>query len=259
MLLALLLLADTAPFIAEVPPDAVASEEPPARTAEASCSVAAGTIGERHIEVAARTLRDGVGFALGAVEMGGPGSAQRQELMAGVSLGVFKAEARFVPWSSGLLRVSGEAGVHFDTLGLILVGHTASIGKTSMQAAGARVEYENSFDEQWHYGASAGASALSLDAPKSKDAWGAYSKSTLDWVSRWDVSAWVSRDLGSFSLSPSASVAQPPQDGAFEIRGALALEIQLGAAKIRAESGVARLWPDQVLFDVSAGVTMQLY
>jgi hypothetical protein len=265
LLVASLLIADTAAWVADPPSeeDAQATEDEaaaPARTAEASCAVAAGTRGERHVELGAKTARDGLGFSLGAVESGGPQAAQRQELIAGFDAGPLRGEGRFVPWSSGLLRVAGEVGVHFDSLGLVLDARTASFGRMQMRAFGARVEYETSFLETWHAGGSAAATALSLDAPVSADPWNLYARSTLDWAQRFEASAWLAHDLGPVSLAPGLSFAQPPQESAFEVRGSLAVEWEIGAAKVRAEAGVARLWPsEQLLFDLGAGVTMQLY
>jgi hypothetical protein len=261
LLLFALLLADTAPFIADVPevdePEAAA--EQPARTGEASLAVAAGTRGERRIEIGAKTARDGLAFALGAVESGGPWAQQRQELMAGFEVGPLRAEGRFVPWSSGLLRVAGEAGFHFETLALVLDARTASFGRMQMTGFGARLDWEPELAETWHAGASAAVTALSLNAPPSADPWSSYARSTLDWAQRWEASAWVAHDLGGVSLAPGLAVAQPPQDGSFEVRGSFALEMEVGPARLRAEAGVARLWPAQVLIDLSAGVTMQLY
>jgi hypothetical protein len=125
---------------------------------------------------------------------------------------------------------------------------------------GARLELERAFGETLHAGVTGSIWMLSLDAPKSRDAWGSYAKSTLDWGQRWETAAWVSKDLGAVALVPAASVAQPPQAGALEARASLGLELQVGQARLRAEAGTAKLWPQaQWLFDLSAGMTMALY
>jgi hypothetical protein len=55
------------------------------------------------------------------------------------------------------------------------------------------------------------------------------------------------------------SAAQPAQEGTFETRASLALEVALGAIKLRAESAVARQWPEMWLADLSLGVAMSVY
>jgi hypothetical protein len=246
---------------AEEPEAAEPSHEPEKeRAAEAAFTVAAGTRGERRIELSAKTSKDGLSFSLGAVESGGPQADQRQELVAGFEAGPLRIEGRFVPWSSGLLRAGGEVAVHFAPVGLVLGARTAKFGRYEMKGGGARIELERSFAETLHAGVTGSVWILSLDAPKSADAWNAYAKNTLDWAQRWETAAWVSKDLGMVALVPAFSVSQPPQAGALEARGSLGLEVQIGQAKLRAEAGTAKLWPqEQWLFDLSAGMTMALY
>jgi hypothetical protein len=262
--------ADSEDAAAEKPPGtgtAPDTEEPEgeaepehARAAEASFIVAAGTRGERRIEISARTSKDKLSFSLGAVESGGPDADQRQELIASVEAGPLKVEGRFVPWSSGLLRAAAEAGVHFGPLGLILGGRTASYGRYEMRGGGARLEWETALAETLHAGMTGSIWMLALEAPKSADAWGSYAKNTLDWAQRWEAAAWASKDLGAVSLAPAFSLSQPPQPSALEARGSLGLEVQIGQAKLRAEAGAAKLWPqEQWLFDLSAGMSMALY
>jgi hypothetical protein len=238
-------------------PEHAAAKE---RAAEAAFTVAAGTRGERRIELSAKTSKDGLSFSLGAVESGGPRADQRQELVAGFEAGPLRIEGRFVPWSSGLLRASGEVAVHFEQVGLILGARTAKFGRYEMKSGGVRLELERSFGETLHAGVTGSVWMLSLDAPKSADAWNAYAKNTLDWAQRWETATWVSKDLGVVALIPALSISQPPQPGALEARGSLGLEVQVGQAKLRAEAGTAKLWPqEQWLFDLSAGMTMALY
>jgi hypothetical protein len=244
---------------AEPEPDEGADPEHE-RAAEAAFTVAAGTRGERRVEVLAKTSKDGLSFSLGAVESGGPDADQRQELIAGMEAGALRIEGKFVPWSAGLLRAAGEAGVHFGPLGLILSGRAAAFGRYEMKGGGARLELETAFNEALHAGLTGSVWVLALEAPKIPDAWGTFAKNTLDWAQRWEASAWASKDLGAFALAPAFSVSQPPQPGAMEARGSLGLELQVGQAKLRAEAGAAKLWPqEQWLFDLSAGMTMALY
>jgi hypothetical protein len=249
--------AETAPETEEPSDD---PEPEHARAAEAAFIVAAGTRGERRIEISAKTSKDKLSFSLGAAETGGPDADQRQELIASVEAGPLKVEGKFVPWSSGLLRAAAEAAVHFGTLGLVLGGRTASYGPYEMRGGGARLEWETALAETLHAGMTGSVWVLALDAPKSADAWGSYAKSTLDWAQRWEAAAWASKDLGAVALAPAFSLSQPPQAGALEARGSLGLEVQIGQAKLRAEAGAAKLWPqEQWLFDLSAGMSMALY
>ena len=248
----------------ETAPDAQEPADDPepdhARAAEAAFIVAAGTRGERRIEISARTSKDKLSFSLGAAETGGPDAEQRQELIASVEAGPLKVEGRFVPWSSGLLRAAAEAAVHFGPLGLVLGGRTASYGRYEMRGGGARLEWETALAETLHAGMTGSVWVLALDAPKTADAWSSYAKGTLDWAQRWEAAAWASKDLGVVSLAPAFSVSQPPQPSALEARGSLGLEVQIGQAKLRAEAGAAKLWPqEQWLFDLSAGMSMALY
>jgi hypothetical protein len=256
------------PVLSEPPDDEPAAEPQPGdgaapeqeRAAEAAFTVAAGTRGERRIEVLAKTSKDGLSFSLGAVESGGPDADQRQELIAGMEAGALRIEGKLVPWSAGLLRAAAEAGIHFGPLGLVLGGRAAAFGRYQMKGGGARLELETAVNEALHAGLTGSVWVLALEAPKIPDAWGTFAKNTLDWAQRWEASAWASKDLGAISLAPAFSVSQPPQPGALEARGSLGLELQVGQAKLRAEAGAAKLWPqEQWLFDLSAGMTMALY
>jgi hypothetical protein len=250
--------AEKAPETEMEEPDEAEPET--SRAAEAAFIVAAGTRGERRIEISAKTTKDKLSFSLGAVESGGPDADQRQELIAGVEAGPLKVEGRFVPWSSGLLRAAAEAGVHFGAFGFVLGGRTATYGRYEMRGAGARLELETAPAETLHAGLTGSIWVLELDAPKSADAWGSYAKTTLDWAQRWEAAAWASKDLGAIAVAPAFSLSQPPQPSALEARGSLGLEVQIGQAKLRAEAGAAKLWPqEQWLFDLSAGMSMALY
>lgn len=270
LLLIAALLAE--PFIADVPlsDEAAPSSEdapaeragdPPERTVEASVRAVASSRGEGRAEISARTAADGFAVTLGAAESAGVGAEQRQEISVGVESGAFRGAARLVPQLGGLLRVAGEAGVHFDSWGLVLDARTASIGLTRFGAAGARLEVDGELAEAVHAGASAAASLLWLDAPPSADPWTRFGTTTLDWAQRWDAGGWMSFDLGPIALTPAAAVAQPAHDGAFEARGSLAVEVRIGPARIQVEAAGARQWgpAPMWLFDVSAGVTMSLY
>src|SRR5438105_4527586 len=133
VLLAALLAASTAE-------DQDAHEEAPEHTAEASILAGGGTRGERRIEISARATTGDFTGTLGAAESEGPRAARREELLLGVQAGFFKGELRLVPGSEGLLRMSGELGVHSETLGLVLAARAASFGRTELRAYGARLE-----------------------------------------------------------------------------------------------------------------------
>jgi len=257
---------EPAAFIAAVPESAASEDESPAdepesRSADATVRMAASTRGEGRAEVSARATAGGVAMSLGAVESAGTKAAQRQELLLGIEAGPIRGEARVVPQLAGLLRVAAELGVHSETWGLILGGRVSSLDATQLRAAFVRLEVEGELAEEWHAGASAAAWALQLDAPPSADPWTRYGMATLDWCQRWEAGGWVSLDLGPVALTPSFSLSQPPQDGAYEARGSLAVEVQLGPAKLRTEVAAARLWAMEQMWmvDVTAGVTMSLH
>lgn len=227
--------------------------------AEFSLSAAAGTRGERRAEAVARAGDADLTLTLGAAELSGPLAPDRQEVLLGAQSGVLRSELRVVPDSAGLFRAGGEVGVHFETVGLVLVARTASLGSAQLRAAGARVELEGQLADDVRAGLSASAWALQLDAASSRDAWVRWGNSTLDWAQRWETGAWLSQDFGElFSLTPALSVAQPAQPGAFEARASLAAEVPLGAVKLRAETAVARQWPELWMLDVVAGVSLAL-
>ena len=228
--------------------------------AEFSLSAAAGTRGERRADAVARAGDSDFALSLGAAQLSGPLAPDRQELFLGAQAGVVRGELRLVPQSSGLFRAAGEVGVHFETVGPILGARTASLGRTQLRGAGARLELEDQLDDGLRAGFSAQAWVLQLDAESPRDAWLRWGNATLDWAQRWETSVWVSREFGEiFSLTPALSVAQPAQEGTFEARGSLSLEVPLGAVKLRVESAVARQWPDLWMLDVTAGVAMSLY
>jgi len=230
------------------------------RAAEFSLNTAAGTRGERRAEAVARASGSGLSLALGAADFGGIAAPERQEILFGAQAGVVRGELRLVPSSAGLLRAGGELGVHFETLGLVLGARTASLGHMQLQGAGARVELESGLAGGVHGGLSASAWALQLDAPRVRQPWLAWGNSTLDWAQRWETGAWASVDFGEIlSLTPSLAVAQPAQERTFEARASLAVEVALGAVKLRVESAVARQWPELWLAELGLGVAMSVY
>jgi hypothetical protein len=228
--------------------------------AEFSLAAAAGTRGERRAEAVARAGDADLTLSLGAAELSGPLAPDRQEVLLGAQSGVVRGELRLVPQSAGLLRAGGEVGVHFETVGLILGARTATLGSTQLRGAGARLEVEGQLTDELRGGLSASAWALQLDAASPRDAWVRWGNATLDWAQRWETGLWISQEFGELlSLTPALSVAQPAQPGAFEARAALAVEVPLGSLKLRAETAVARQWPELWLVDVTAGVSMRLY
>ncbi len=214
-----------------------------------------GTRGERRVEASAHAASEGLGLALGAASSEGPQAPQRQELLAGVEAGAFKASLRAVPQAAGLSLWAGEAGVHFESVSLVLGGRTGALGRMQLRGAGARVEVESE-----HAGASASVWALQLDAPSRRDPWTAWGNATLDWAQRWELSAWASQDfLEAFSLSPSVSLSQPAEAG-FEARAGVEVEVPLGAVKLRAAGSVAKMWPQELwMLDLTLGVAISLY
>ena len=229
-----------------------------AQAASASAAASGGSRGERRAELGARAGGEDFAIALGASESAGPQAPQREELLAGVEAGVVRGELRVVPGSAGLLRIAGEAGVHFETWGLVLGARSGSLGRMRLRSAGARVELERELAEQLHGGVSGALWLLELDAPRSRDPWNAWGRATLDWPQRWETGAWLSREVGIVSIAPSLSLSQPP-DG-FEARSSIGVEVQIGPAKLRAEGAAAKQWGKTELwmFEVSAGVTLTL-
>lgn len=229
-----------------------------AQAASASAAASGGTRGERRAEVGARAAGDDFAFALGAAESSGPQAARREELIAAVEASAVKGELRVVPGSARLFRIAGEAGVHFETWGLVLGARTGSIGRMRLRAAFARLELERELGDNLHGGMSAAVWLLQLDAPRSTDPWNLYGRSTLDWPQRWESGAWISRELGIVSLAPSLSFSQPPSG--WEARASLGVEVQIGPAKLRGEAAAAKQWgkTDLWMFDVSAGLTLTL-
>ena len=213
-------------------------------------TASAGTRGERRADAVARAESDEVSLTLGAADFGGPQAPQRQEVLLGARYGHLQAEARAVP----SLRASLDLGLHFETVSLVLDARAGSLGRTSLRAAGARIELESE-----HAGASAAVWALQLDGPARRDPWTAWGNATLDWAERWEVSGWVSRDFfDSFSLAPSLSLSQPAAAG-FEARCSLSLEVPAGPVKLSLSGGAARMWPQELwLMDLTMGVSMTL-
>ncbi len=175
-------------------------------SAEFSLDATAGDRGERRAEATAHATSGSFGLTLGAATFDGPQAPQRQEILLGAQAGVLRGELRAVPPSSGLQRLSAELGVHFETLGLVLGGRTASLGRMQLQAASARSELEGDLAEGLRAGLDASLWALQLDAPSSRDPWRAFGEATLDWAQRWETGAWLSIEAGEvLSLTPSLS------------------------------------------------------
>lgn len=219
----------------------------------------AGTRGERRAEATAHAASETFALTLGASTSDGPQAPQRQEILFGAERGIFKGELRVVPQSAGLLKIAGEAGVHFDTVSLVLGARTASLGRTELRGAGARIEIEGQLADDVRAGMGVSVWALELDGGARRDPWAAWGNATLDWAQRWEVGAWISRDLfDCLSIAPSLSASQPAEAG-FELRSGLALEVPAGPLKVRATAGVAKMWPQEMwLADLGLGVTMTL-
>lgn len=225
--------------------------------AEFSLSAGAGLHGERRGEAVAQASSEDLSLTLGATDFAGRQAPERQEILLGAKAGVVQGEVRAVPPSSGLSRLSGEVGVHFETVGLVLGGRIASLGRTALRAASARLELERQLTDELRGGLSASAWVLQLDS-RARNPWASWGNSTLDWAQRWETGAWLSRDLDRWSLTPSISASQSAQPGVYEARASLAVELSLGSFKLRAEPALARQFPELWLFDVTAGVTLAL-
>ena len=228
--------------------------------AEFSLSATAGTRGEKRAEAIARAGDADLALTLGAAQLSGPLAPDRQEVLLGAQAGLVRGELRVIPQSAGLFRAAAEVGVHFESVGFILGARTASLGNLQLRAAGARLELEGQLADGLRGGLAASAWALQLDTESPRDAWLRWGNSTLDWAQRWETAAWLSQEFFDlFSLTPALSAAQPAQEGAFECRGSLTVEVPLGAVNLRAESAVARQWPELWIIDVTLGVSMNLY
>lgn len=219
--------------------------------AEFTLLAGAGSRGERRVEAVAHAASDDYGVTLGAASSEGPQAALRQQLTLGAESGLLKGEVRVIP---GLL-VGGEAGVHFESVSLVLGGRTAALGREQLRAAGARIEVD--FSE--HAGASAEAWALQLDSPR-RDPWASWGNATLDWAQRWEASGWLSFDVAdAVSLAPSLAFSQPAEAG-FEARAGLAAELPIGPLKLRMSGSAAKMWPQELwMIDLTLGVTMSVY
>jgi len=221
--------------------------------AEVAASATGSSRGERRAELTAKF--DDV--LLGVAETDGPSAARREELIATAQDGILKGEFRLVPGSAGMFRAAAEAGVHFESLGLVLGARTVSLGRMQLRAAAARLELEGDLLEDLRAGLSASIWALDLAAPRSRDPWNAFGRATLDWPQRWELGWWASRGIGPVSLTPSGSLSQAPTS--MEARGALGIEVQIGPAKLRAEAGAARLFDARMwLFDLTGAIALAL-
>ena len=228
--------------------------------AEFSFTAIAGSRGERRAEAIARATGRDLTLILGAADFGGLTTPERQEVIFGAQRGVIRGDARLVPESGGLFRAGAELGVHFETVGLILGARTAALGNTQLRGAGARLELESELTQGLRGGFSGSAWALQLDSPSSRNAWFRWGSTTLDWAQRWEAGLWLSREFGELlSLAAAFCVSQPAQPDTYEARGALSLEVPLGAVKLRAESALARQWPTLWMIDLTVGVAMSVY
>ncbi|TMA28967.1 MAG: hypothetical protein E6J78_04545 [Deltaproteobacteria bacterium] len=205
--------------------------------AEASIDAGVGLRGERRASIGARAGDEDLRVSLAAMRFAGPQAPEREELSVAAETEHLRGEFKVVPMSAGLLRAAAELGVHSGTWGFVLVGRAASLGRRQLRAAGARAEVEGELAEGMRAGGSFAAWALQLDAPRTSDRWGDWGKATLDWGERWELGAWLSKEMGDLSLTPALSLAQST---ALEGRASLQAELQLGPVKLRAEAAVGR-------------------
>src|SRR5437763_9120385 len=100
--------------------------------AEASLDAGLGLRGERRAAISARAGDEDLRVSLGAMQFAGLQAPERQELSLGVETSRFRGELTIVPQSAGLLRAAAEAGVHFESWGLVLAPRAASLGRTRL-------------------------------------------------------------------------------------------------------------------------------
>lgn len=220
--------------------------------AEFALTAGAGTRGERRVEAVAHASSEDFGLSLGAASTQGPLAPSRQEVLAGVESGIWKGSLKVVPDAAGLTLLAGEAGVHFESISLVLDARTASLGRMQLRGAGVRVEVESE-----HAGVSASAWALQLQAPSGREPWSTWGDATLDWAQRWELSGWLSQDLlENFSVAPTLAFSQPAEAG-FEARGGIDAELAVRSLKLRLSTSLARMWPQELwMLDLTLGVAM---
>src|SRR3954469_10922406 len=100
--------------------------------AEVSLAAGAGSRGEQRAEMTARASSDDLTLTLQAGTFSGAEAPQRQDLALGLQVGVFKADLRAIPPAAGLQGLAAEAGVHFETVGLVLNARTASLDRARL-------------------------------------------------------------------------------------------------------------------------------
>lgn len=212
--------------------------------AEVAASASGSSRGESRAEVSLRM--DGLAF--GAAQTEGAQAPLRTELLFGAESEIFKGELRIVPGSAGLFKAAGELGVHFESLGLVLAGRSASLGRYQLRALGARLELEKEIFQDVHAGAAASAWALRLEAPRVRNPWNSYGRATLDWPESWELSLWVE--------SVSVSMSGSPQG--LQGRAAIGSDVTVGPVKLRAEAGAQRLFAQELLlFELTAGASVK--
>src|SRR5437868_7131272 len=99
--------------------------------------------------------------------------------------------------------------------------------------------------------------AAESGGPEAPQRPGLLGRATLDWPQRWEVGAWVSGELAPLSLAPAVAISDTPHGMA--ARGAIAVEVDLGPMKLRVETGLQRIFAQELtLLDVSAGISLKL-
>jgi hypothetical protein len=241
-------------------------EEP--HSLDASLESAAGRMGERHVELLVRARAGDVTLVVGAETLASDRAPERRAVIFGAELArgdlSWEAELRTAPQAEGLSRTLARLGLHGDSAGVSLLGRDESLRGTRLRAAGLALDLERPLDEAWNISLSASGWLTDLSAPpqsggprRSRDPWGAFGAATLDWAERWELSVSARRALGrALSIAPGFGFAQPAQDGAAAARASLALEAQLGPARLALSTALAHLWPgDLWLVDAMLGVS----
>lgn len=235
------------------------------RALDTSLQVTAGRQGERRIEAMARAAAGELTVVLGAETLASDRAPERRGAIVGVELSSggfdWEAELRAMPQAAASSRVAGRVGVRGGLLSLSLAARAESLGGKRLRAAGAAVELEAPLAEAWSGALSASAWATELveDRAASRDPWGAFGAATLDWAERWELSGSLKRQLGPVSIAPAVALGQPAQPGALSARASLAVEVQLGPARVTAAAAGGHLWPSGLwIADATAGLSWRL-
>lgn len=251
------------PAAADGPESFPGGEDDGPRSLESSIESTAGRMGERHFELVVRGRSGAVTVAAGAESLVSDRAPERRAVILGAEIAgeelSWEAELRTGPQAAGLSRLWARLAVHGESAGLALLARDESLRGARLRAAGAALDLEHSFAPQWLFALAASAWVTGLADPaarRSRDPWSAFGAATLDWAERWELALTARRTLGPASLSAGLGLAQPAQEGASAVRGALGAEGKLGPARLSLSLAVSHLSPaDLWLAEAMLGVT----